>query len=74
MYTPLYKYTLKDPLMIKQLRNFSTPSKEKFTIFESPQAGLQKWLTPLTSRPSPTAGLKMTNPFIMKFLFIHATD
>ena len=41
---------------------FQPPTKGMYNFFITSQAGLQKFLTPLTCRPPPTAGLKMTNP------------
>ena len=47
---------------------FSPPPQKKF--FNPPQASLQRFLTPLTSRPAPTAGLEITNSLqIICFIF-----
>ena len=37
-----------------------------YSFFIPPQVGLQKILTPLNCRPSPTAGLKMTKMTLIK--------
>ena len=50
------------------MREFFNPLPQKnANIFQRPKAGLQIFLTPLTSRPPPTAGLKMANPLVYLF-------
>ena len=57
--TPLH---LISRVLLRQWGNVSTPLKRNVKNLHPPKAGLQIFLTFLTSRPSPTAGLKMTNP------------
>ena len=44
------------------MKDFVNPPHRKCNIYSFPQAVLQNLLTPLNSRPPPTAGLKMNNP------------
>ena len=61
-YSSLLKtFNVKSPLIIEQWRNFSTPSKDMYNFF-NPLIRSPDIFDPLTSWPSPTTGLKITNP------------
>lgn len=63
-FNPPKTFNVKNPPHTQSMKEFFThsPSKAIYNFFNTSQAGLQRILTPLTSRPIPTAGLIMTNP------------
>ena len=54
---PQKSYNSKDPLIIKQLRNFSTPSRKICNFLNLPQTGLHKLLPLLLGWHWPTPNL-----------------